>query len=34
MTDTAVDESARGTIGASRALAWLLVITGAAGLLA
>ncbi|MGW1883733.1 vitamin K epoxide reductase family protein [Streptomyces sp. NPDC001970] len=42
MTTAAVDgvssgqesESARGTVGGSRALAWLLVITGAAGLLA
>ncbi|KOG20352.1 MULTISPECIES: vitamin K epoxide reductase family protein [Streptomyces] len=39
MTKAAVDETASGrdgggTIGASRAFAWLLVITGAAGLLA
>ncbi|MFD3665470.1 vitamin K epoxide reductase family protein [Streptomyces sp. NPDC058659] len=39
MTKAAVDEAASsrndgGTIGASKALAWLLVITGAAGLLA
>ncbi|MBT2391537.1 hypothetical protein J7E87_19385, partial [Streptomyces sp. ISL-1] len=31
---SARDNGSKGTIGGSRALAWLLVITGAAGLLA